>query len=147
MDNLKVKGTVVATLTRADGSVETHESTNMVVTTGLASITSCMVGTQVVASHMASGTGTTAAATGQTALVAEAARVALTSKTQVTTTVTNDSAQYLATFGAGVGTGAITEIGLFTAASAGTMIARVVFAVMNKGVDDSLTFTWKIKVA
>ena len=36
-------------------------------------------------------------------------------------------------------TGALTEAGVFNAASAGAMFDRVVFPVVNKGVDDSLT--------
>ena len=50
-------------------------------------------------SHMAIGTGSTAAAAGNTALGSEAGRVALTS-----TTVTANAVAYVATFGAGTGT-------------------------------------------
>jgi hypothetical protein len=73
--------------------------------------------------------------------------VALTSTTQVTTTVTGDAIQYVATFPAGSGTAALTEAGIFNAASVGTMMARTVFAVINKGALDTLTITWKITIA
>jgi len=44
-----------------------------------------------------------------------------------------------ATFDPGEATGAITEAGVFNAAVAGTMLDRVVFAVINKGANDTLT--------
>jgi hypothetical protein len=62
----------------------------------------------------------------------------------VTTTVANDAIQFQATFPAGTGTGALTEAAILNAASAGTMLNRVVFSVINKGALDSLTITWKI---
>jgi len=97
-------------------------------------------------SHMAVGSGSTAAAAGDTSLT-ELGRVSLTSTTIVTTSVTNDAVQYVATFAAGTGTGAITEAGIFNAGSAGTMLCRTVFAVINKGSLDTLTITWKVTVA
>lgn len=48
------------------------------------------------------------------------------------------------TFGPGNAVGAITEAGVFTASSGGTMLARQVFAVINKDSDDSLEITWEI---
>jgi hypothetical protein len=98
-------------------------------------------------SHIALGTGSTAASTGQTALVTEIARTAFQSATQVTTTTTNDSMQFVAVFGAGVGTGALTEAGIFNGAGGGTMLSRVTFAAVNKAAGDSLTITWKIVFA
>jgi len=93
-------------------------------------------------SHMAIGTGSTPAAAGDSALGTQAARVALTS-----TTVTNAEVAYVATFGAGTGTGAITEAGLFNASSGGTMLCRTVFSVVNKGSSDSMTITWTVTVS
>ena len=65
----------------------------------------------------------------------------------MTTNVTADSLQYVATFGAGVATGTLTEAGIFNAASSGTMFSRTVFAAINKTASDSVTITWKIVVA
>jgi hypothetical protein len=93
------------------------------------------------------GTGTATPAKANTALAAAAARVALTSATIVTTTSTGDSVQYVATFNPGVGTGAITEAGLFNASSAGAMLCRTVFNVVNKDTEDTLTITWKVIVS
>lgn len=92
--------------------------------------------------YLAVGTGTTAATTSDTTLETElATRVAgtLSSSTNVW--------QNSAVFGAGVDTGAITEAGIFSASSGGTMLARQTFAVINKGANDSLTITWQITIS
>lgn len=147
-EKIRATGQVSFVLTDENGNVKQQDSKNLVVSPGLEFIVSRMIDTSAAAmSHMAIGTGTTAANTAQTALVTESERVALTSSTIVTTTVTNDSAQYVATFGPGAGTAAITEAGIFNAASAGTMLARTVFPVINKGALDTLSLTWKITVA
>ena len=147
-ENIKAKGLVSFLLVDQFGNIKQEEEQNLVVTTGLSYLISrAKDATATAMSHIAVGTGTTAAATTQTALVGEVARVALTSTTQVTTTVTGDAIQYVATFPAGSGTAALTEAGIFNAASIGTMMARTVFAVINKGALDTLTITWKITIA
>lgn len=147
-ENLKAIGTVALVLTDENGNIKDNQVHNMVMQVGLAFITSRMKdATALAMSHMAVGTGTTAAANTQTALVTESARVALTSTTQVTTTTTNDAIQYVATFSPGTGTAALTEAGILNAASAGTMLSRTVFPVINKGALDTLTITWKITLA
>ena len=93
-------------------------------------------------SHMAIGSGTTAAAAGNTALGTELGRVSLTS-----TTVSSNVVTYVATFAAGTGTGAVTEAGILTASSGGTMLCRTVFSVVNKGSADSMTITWTVTVS
>jgi len=148
IDSVKARGLVELVLTDENGNIKEQVVTNLVVDPGLSYIVSRMKDTsQTAMSHMAVGSNTTAAADTNTALGAELGRVALDSTTIVTTVVTNDSIQYVATFGPGVGTGAVTEAGIFNAASAGTMLARTVFAVVNKGSLDSLTITWKVTAA
>jgi hypothetical protein len=120
-----------------------QEIPNLVVTAGKNFVASRMKDTTAGAmSHMAIGTGSTAAAANDTALGSEADRNALTS-----TTVTNNEVAYVASFGAGEGTGAITEAGLFNASSSGTMLCRTVFSVVNKGSADSMTITWTVTVS
>jgi len=120
-----------------------QEVPNLVVTAGKGFVASRMKdATTNAMSHMAIGTNTASAAAGDTGLGAEAARVALTS-----TTVSSNTITYVATFGTGVGTGAITEAGLFNASSSGTMLCRTVFAVVNKGSSDSMTITWTVTVS
>ncbi len=131
-------------VTGADGKVkEEYDFKNLVVTVGKNFVASRMVGTASnVMSHMAVGSGTTAAAAGDTTLGSELGRVALAASTATTNVVT-----YTATFPAGTGTGAVTEAGIFNAASAGTMLCRTVFSVVNKGVDDALSVTWTITIS
>jgi hypothetical protein len=117
-----------------------QEIPNLVVTTGKSYVTSRMKDTTKAAmSHMAVGTGSTAAAAGDGALGSEVARVALTS-----TTVSNNTITYVATYAAGTGTGALTEAGVLNASGSGDLLCRTVFPVVNKGVNDSLTITWQI---
>ena len=88
---------------------------------------------------MAIGTGTPSS----TLLGAEVARVAFTSKTAASNVLT-----VVATFGAGVGTAALTEAGTFDVATANTvnMWMSASFSVINKGATDSLTITWTLTV-
>lgn len=55
----------------------------------------------------------------------------------------------MATFGAGVGTGAITEAGTFNIVTANTvdMWMSASFAVVNKAAGDSIVATWTLTVA
>lgn len=143
-EQLKLKGRVAMVLRDKDGNIKNEqEINNLVVDSGLDFIASRMKDTTDAAmSHMAIGSGTTAAAAGDTTLGTELGRVALTS-----TTVTNNEVAYVATFAAGTGTGAVTEAGLFNASSAGDMLCRTVFSVVNKSADDSLQITWTITVS
>jgi len=116
---------------------------NLVVTTGKNYVASRMKdATTSAMSHMAIGTGSTSPAAGNTALGSESHRSALTS-----TTVSSNVVSYVASFGAGDGTGAITEAGLFNASSSGDMLCRTTFSVVNKGSQDSMTITWEVTVS
>jgi hypothetical protein len=68
-------------------------------------------------------------------------RTALSSKTRLNAVVT-----MVCTFGPTIGTGAITECGLFDVVTENTvnMWASASFAVVNKAAADSLTATWEI---
>ena len=95
---------------------------------------------------MALGAGTTAAAATQTDLVSMlGAREALDTTTILGTK--NEKVQYVCSFEAGDATGAVTEAGIFNASSAGDMLCRTVFDVVNKAADDTMTVTWVITVA
>ncbi len=145
IENLKgAKGVLNIVLRDESGAVKEDVTVeNLVVDTGLAYIASRMQGTsQTVMSHMAVGSGTTNPAAGDTALESQLGRVALTS-----TTVTDNAVEYVATFGAGTGTGAVTEAGIFNASSGGTMLCRTEFAVINKGASDSMTITWTVTIS
>ena len=143
-DETKATGKLTVEIKDKDGKVkDTRELTNLVVSDGLDFIASRMKdATATAMSHMAIGTGSTAAASGDSALGTEAARQALTS-----TTVNNNAVSYVASFAAGTGTGAITEAGVLNAASSGTLLCRTVFSVVNKGASDSMTITWTITIS
>lgn len=142
-DLIEVKGELKLTLTSPQGNVK-HEVIvpNLVVTAGKNFIADRLKNNTTVMSHMAIGTGSTAAAAGNTALGSEAGRVALTSST-----VTDNAVAYVASFGAGTGTGAITEAGLLNASSSGTLLCRTVFSVINKGANDTLGITWTVTIS
>lgn len=143
-ENLKASGSLRVTVTGADGKVkEEHDFKNLVVTVGKNFVASRMVGTTAnVMSHMAIGSSSTAAAAGDTTLGAELGRVALASGSATAAVVT-----YTATFPAGTGTGAVVEAGIFNASSAGTMLCRTVFSVVNKGTDDAMSVTWTVTIS
>ena len=137
-DDLRLTGALTISL----NGVVVQETNNLVVTAGKNWVADRMNDANTVMTHMALGTSTTAAAAGQTALVSELDRNALTS-----TTVSTNTVAYAATWAAGDGTGAITEAGIFDAASSGDMLARTVFSVVNKGSSDSITITWTITIS
>jgi hypothetical protein len=142
-DTIKMTGDLKIVLTDENGQIKhEQEIKNLVVTTGKNFIASRMKDTTEDAmSHMAIGSGTTAANVADTALESSLGRVSLTS-----TTVTNNNVAYVATFPAGTGTGAVTEAGLFNASSGGDMLCRTVFSVINKGAADTLGITWTVTV-
>ena len=138
-DGLKLTGK----LTIALNNEIVQEVPNLVVTAGKGYVASRIKDASATAmSHMAIGTGSTAAAASQTALGSESARTGLTS-----TTVSGADIVYVDTFAAGTGTGAITEAGIFNASSGGTMLCRTVFSVVNKGASDAMTITWTVTVS
>jgi transcriptional regulator with AAA-type ATPase domain len=155
---IKAKGQLELKLLDANGNIkELRNVNNLIVTKGLEFIVNRLrVDSSTLPykpmTHMAIGTTTNAAAptAEQTALLVEAYRIALDSTTIATQTVTNDTIQYVATFAAGNGTGAITEAGIFNDAAVGTanqiMLCRTVFSVINKGAADTLAITWRIKM-
>ena len=144
---VQLTGQLDLVLTDEFGRVkERRHVPNLVVTAGLAVIADRMKATPAKAAmtHMAVGTTNTTPALGNTTLAAEVSgsRTTLTS-----TAVTVGAITYICTFGAGVGTGALVEAGLFNASSAGDMLCRTVYTVINKGASDSLTITWTVTVS
>ena len=137
-DSMKLHGAITLMLKKANGDVETVHKDNIIVDVGFDFIADAIgkaASRPGVMGFIALGTGTTAAAAGQTALVTELDRNAATyAHTAGTKTFT-----FTAEFAAGDATGAITEAGVFNASSSGIMLDRVVFPVVNKGADDSLT--------
>lgn len=86
--------------------------------------------------YIAIGTGTTAAAIGDTALQTEVARNISTASNP-----TAAQLQFTYTFPAGTGTGSITECGLLDATSSGNLLNHLVFSAVSKGALDTLAVT------
>lgn len=144
-DQVKLTGELHVVVTGQDGTVkEDITIPNLVVTTGKNFIASRMTGSASnVMSHMAIGSGTVDPVAGDVALGTELGRVALTTAGGV---ATNATVEYVGSFPAGTGTGAVTEAGIFNASSAGTMLCRTKFPVVNKDVNDSIAITWRVTV-
>ena len=105
-DNFALTGA----LTIAINNEVVQKTKNLVVTSGKEWVAKRMAGQDSNMTHMAIGTGTTAAAAAQTALVTELERNAMTVSGG---TVSANTIEYAATYAAGDGTGAITEAGIF----------------------------------
>lgn len=137
-EGMKIKGAITLLLTKASGEVEVVHKDNIIVGGGFDFVADAIGNASTrpgVMGWIAVGTGSSAAASTQTALVTELKRNAATYAHTAGTKVFTFTASFLA----GDATGAITEAGVFNASSSGTMFDRVVFPVVNKGSDDSLT--------
>lgn len=93
--------------------------------------------------HVAQGTGTNAAAKGDTTLQTEASEARETATASQPSADTN---QWVATITAD-GTKAITEAGLFDASTVGNLIIRSVFNAINVDSGDSIQFTFSLQQA
>ena len=143
-EDLKMNGELSIVVTGQDGAIKQELVVpNLVVTVGKGYIASRMAGTAAdVMSHMAIGSGVTAPVIGNTTMETSLARVALTSFTATLAVVTA-----VASFGAGVGTGSITEAGIFNDATTGTMLCHTTFPLVTKEAGDSIAITWAITVS
>lgn len=144
---IKMKGELQITKkNEVTGAIEQITVPNLVVTVGKEFIAASMLKTTsnspAAMTHMGIGTGTTAAAAGDTALGTAAG-----ARQTVSGSVTGAVVTYTSNFGAGVGTGAITEAGIFNASTGGTMLCRTVFSAVNKGANDSIAITWNVTVS
>ena len=146
-ETLKPTGKLNIVLRDKNGKIKEELNVdNLVVTTGLNYIAARMTDTArpTDMSHMAVGSDATAATLGNTTLGTELGRVALTGGEGAPST---NTIVYTATFGAGTGTGALTEAGVLNASSGGTMLCRTTFSTVNKGADDSVTITWTVTIS
>jgi hypothetical protein len=139
-ENFKVTGAVTI---RKNGEV-IRDIPNTIVTAGKNGIAALIAGGSVVMTHMGVGTGSAAVVAGNTTLGTEIDRNALITSGG---TVSTNTIEYEAVWNAGDGTGSLTEAGLFSASSSGTMLARTVFSVVNKSASDILTITWTVTVS
>lgn len=144
---ITMKGRLDIVVYDADGNIkDQREVPNIVTTAGKTFIASRIAGASSnVMGWMEVGTDNTAAAVGQTALIAPVS-LSRTALSVSGGTPSTNTVQFACTFGAGTGTGALTEAGVFNASSSGTMLCRTVFSVINKGASDTMTITWTVTV-
>ena len=122
--------------------IEKRSFKNLVVTTGLEWITSRMASNSAaVMKYIAVGTDNTAPAAGQTALISELARVAVSPSGG---SVSGATVTYTAEFGPGVGTGTLQEAGIFQESSASTMLSRVIYTSIVKSASDTIVIQWTV---
>jgi len=143
---MKVHGSMIATLEKADGSVEVIRKDNLILNVGFDFICDAIGNSgsrPAVMSYIAVGTNSTAAAASQTALQTELARKAATYAHTAGTKIMT----FTTTFNPGEATGAIVEAGVANAASTGIFLDRVTFSVINKGADDTLTVTFQFTLS
>lgn len=142
-ENIRITGKVTYRLFGADGALKEERNVpNLIVTAGKNFLATWLAATsqaEAFMKYVALGTGTNAPVAGDTGLQTELS-------TRVTGTVTSSTnvLQNVASFGPGVDTGAITEAGLFSASTSGTLFARQTFAVINKAAGDTLQVTWQV---
>ncbi len=137
---ITIKGRARAVLRGPDGEIKQDQTVdNLIVNAGRNMWVSRLASTPgtAVPTHMAIGTGATAANASDTTLQTELDRNAVTSCTASTNVLTT-----VADWAAADGTGAITEAGILSASSSGTLYSRAVFSVINKGASDTLQITW-----
>jgi len=131
----------------ADGKVfATRDISNLIMDAGEDEVAKLLCGVEATAfDYIALGTGDTAADDAQTALVAEISSNggsrAQDASTSVTANVATIEYQFSITDAL-----AIKESGVFNDPSAGDMLCRQTFDVINVGNGDTVTVTWQITV-
>ena len=137
-----IRGYVTVHATHDDGRVYQIPQANLVMTAGFTRIAALIAETSTgFPDYIAIGTGTTAAAITQTALVTEVDRNQVASKT-----ASSGVATFKAFFGKNEANGyTISELGLFDLPSGGTMFCRsVLSSTVAKTNTISLTITWTL---
>jgi hypothetical protein len=143
-NDLQIVGTITARLIGPDGKTKLVRNVKNIVTNAGRQliIDRLQAASAAVADYMAIGTGTTAAAAGDTTLVTEVARA------QGTLSQPDAHTDRLVqTFAAGTGTGSITEVGRLNNTTGGVLMGRSVFTAIPKGADDSLQMTYDFTYA
>jgi len=147
-EQIKLTGELQIVLRDSNGNIKEQKTVpNLVVTTGKVVIASRLTGnTTGVMTHMALGTSTISPVAADTTLGTEIvnSRVALTVPGGGATA---NVVTFSSIFGPGVGTGALTEAGIFNDSLAGSMLCRTVFSVVNKDVGDTLTINWAVTIS
>jgi hypothetical protein len=141
-DHINLKGHFQLWRTRNGVSKLMVDKQNLYTNAGRVGLSNLLIGVGHEPEYVAIGTGIVAAVVGDTVLGTEVYRVAAT-RSQVTTTVANDTAQYVADTPI-VGTHNITEAGLLSLVAAGVLFCRQVFTAVPVISGDIVRVTWKL---
>lgn len=144
-ESISVKGDLEIVVLDEQKQLKDHRKiNNLVVSGGKNYIAARMTSNaNVIMSHMAIGTGNISPTVSDTLLVGEITRVTFDSVATAANTIT-----YVTTFNPGVGTGTVSEAGIFNhpTANTGTMLCRTRFNEINKAASDTIVITWNITV-
>ncbi len=146
MSQVAVRGIIIFEERDPSGRlVRAWTAENIITNLGLAWLAGVMSGDEAdatVAKYIRVGTGTTAAAATDTSLATGVEDRVAGTQSRTTTTATNDTYQVV-----GVVTmtenRSITEVGLFTTASGGSMLSRSVFTAQPVTSGNTLTMTYQ----
>lgn len=142
-DEIEPEDNVELILRGPDGRIKKRvKAHNLVTTVGKEKLAEQLVaapGTEK-PKYLAIGKSGTAAAAGDTALGEELKR-----KEATTRSASGKVLTMAVVFAAGEGTGTVKEAGVFAAAAAGSMYARLAFEGIAKGAEDSLEIQWKLQ--
>ena len=152
MDTLKLKGTYHFKILDVMGNVRDEFSVDNIVTSAgkaqLALLTGDASATPF--TYLAVGTSSTAVAIGQTALAAEITDTGLAraagTVSRVTTTVTDDTFKLVYTWTAS-GSKTVEEVGVFNAASSGTMLSRALTGTKTTQNGETIVATYTLAFA
>lgn len=140
-DRQKVLGIVSIYL---NGKLQ-YTSHNMIVNSGFTYFSNrLMSNDNLLISHIALGTGTSAPSAYDTELEQETVRIGLFSSQIATTNIASDSVEFISNFDINTGSFEVSEAGLFNASSTGEMIARIQFPTISKSLYDTMSINWKI---
>lgn len=145
-DSIGVRGEVRIKVRRHGEMVREIVSRNMVVNGGLDLLADLFIGaTTTIPRALAVGTGTTAPTKADTALEAEVYRSPQLTEYSRGGTGAAIFKYYLTASQANGNT--LTEAGLFTSNSGGTMVARVTHTAITKTSAESVTYEWTITLS
>jgi hypothetical protein len=135
-ETLKQTGDVIITRVSADGTKQTYEFKNRVVDAGIGMLINRFIsGAGSAPTNIMIGSGTSP-------VIASDINVTTLASTPISATiVAGNTVEFQADWGPGVGTGAVTEAGIFCG---GALFARTVFPVVNKLPLDELYISWII---
>lgn len=146
-ENIELKGSVHVKLIGPDGVVkQEHTDHNLVVTVGKTYLAAWLAAASQAGEFMTwvgLGINSSGPTSGDVALGSEFSGGGYSRVDGTLSSLTNVWTN-TATFAPGNGTGAVTEAGLFSISSSGTMFARQVFAVYNKAAGDTMVVVWSV---